>query len=298
MSTLRQGPVLDRGPGQAGRCFPADARPLPGYKADNTMAFDTELAAPPIVAGEPGGETSRSPLPAAPAEDGSAFPETRWTRVIAAAAGETTDHGESLRFLAGLYRPAICEWFRRAGLPPADAEDLTHDFLLEMLGGRLLRTFNRRDTRFRVFLQVCLRNFLRDSVRRRQARKRGGGSLPLELEDSLAAEGPPAVTRLEEEMARLVHELAVNRVAADWQARGASERFVALRGFMFNTPAPGDYAAVAERLGVRAGVVKKAVFDLRKAYYQAIREHVARTVAPEALAEELRHLVEILARML
>lgn len=253
-----------------------------------------------VAGGCPGGcpsarraENARG-CPSAPV----AFPETRWTLVLEAAANsERAEGANSLRSLTESYRPAVWQWFRRAGLAGEDAEDLTHDFLLQMLNGRVLQRFNRRPTRFRVFLQVCLRNFLRDSFRRRQARKRGGDLCFLELDESLAGEVDPAISRLDEEVARRVHELAMARVATGWAARGASVRFEALRSFMFSTPEPGEYALVAAQLGIKPGVVKKAVFDLRKAYYQAIREQVARTVRPDELADELRHLVEVLTRM-
>ena len=43
---------------------------------------------------------------------------------------------EALGALAIHYRTAICNWFGRLGLPADKAEDLTHDFLVELLQGR------------------------------------------------------------------------------------------------------------------------------------------------------------------
>lgn len=225
------------------------------------------------------------------------FPETRWTLVLEASGRSSSVAKDALRILAEQYRPAVCQWFRRAGASPADAEDLSQEFVLGLFQGRVLAGFSRGDSRFRVFLQTCLRNFLRDDFRRRLAKKRGGGAVFLELDESMvAAPGLSAMERLDEEFALLVHHRAMDRVRAEWDEKGLRKRFDHLQQFMFSPPAPDDYEATARSLRISLSVVKKTVFDLRQTYYQAVRQQILQTVSREEAAEELSYLVDVLCR--
>jgi len=226
------------------------------------------------------------------------FPETRWTLVLGASGGSASIANDALQSLAEQYRPAVCQWFRRAGVTAEDAEDLSQEFVLDLFQGRVLGGFTRRDSRFRVFLQTCLRNFLRDDLRRRLAQKRGGGTTLLELDESrVALPGLSAIECLDDEFALLVHRRAIDRVRTEWDEKGLRQRFNHLEQFMFSPPAPGDYEATARSLGITLSVVKKTVFDLRQAYYQAVRQQILQTVSREEVAGELSYLVEVLCRL-
>lgn len=228
----------------------------------------------------------------------AAFPETRWTLVLGASSLTATARRDALRALAEQYRPAIFHWFRGAGVTAADAEDLSQEFLLALLQGGILDGFRRKDTRFRVFLQACLRNFLRDDWRRRMAQKRGGGVSLLGLDECLvAAAERTAAERLDEEFVLLVHRRAVEHTERRWGERRLAERFRRLEQFLFVAPEPGDYAAAARDLATSVSVVKKTVFDLRQTYFQAVREQVLQTVEREQVAEELQYVVEVLSRL-
>lgn len=226
-----------------------------------------------------------------------AFPETRWTLVLGASGFPVSDTRDALKILAERYRPAVCQWFKWAGATPEDAEDLSQEFVVDLLQGSILAGFRRKDTRFRVFLQTCLRNFLRSHLRRQMAKKRGGGMSPLELHEALVP-SPEASSfeRLDEEFALLVHQRALERVGLEWDEKGLQRRFDRLERFMFTPPAPGDYEAAARDLAISMSVVKKTVFDLRQTYYQEVREQIMQTAAREDVAAELRFVVDTLAR--
>lgn len=228
----------------------------------------------------------------------TAFPETRWTLVLGASSLSAPAKRDALRALAEQYRPAILNWFRGAGVTAADAEDLSQEFVLDLLEGRVLDGFRRRETRFRAFLQACLRNFLRDDWRRRMAQKRGGGLSLLELDEKLVvAAERTAAERLDEEFVLLVHHRAVERTKRKWGEKRLPERFRRLEQFLFAAPETGDYEAAARDLATSVSVVKKTVFDLRQTYFQAVREQILQTVGQEQVAEELQYVVGVLSRL-
>jgi len=72
------------------------------------------------------------------------FPNTLWSAVVGAMDANQTRAAESLARLCELYRVPILNWFRRAGLSPAEAEDQTHNFLARHFSGGRLRHFERR----------------------------------------------------------------------------------------------------------------------------------------------------------
>ena len=73
------------------------------------------------------------------------------------------------RRLYGLYAPLLAAWAARAGVPPADTDDLVQEVMLVVV--REVSGFDRRGVgAFRGWLREVLANRLRDFFRRRQAR--------------------------------------------------------------------------------------------------------------------------------
>jgi len=263
-----------------------------------TIACVTPVPDSPPDAGYCERESTAAPDHVTPRQRVAAFPETRWTHVLRASGVAGTARQDALNLLAERYRPAVREWFRRAGATPPDAEDLSQEFVLRILEGRVLDGFRRTDTRFRVFLQACLRNFLCDEWRRRMSQKRGGGVSFVELNESfVSAAERSAAERLDEEFVRLVHRRAVEQVEHTWGEKGFSQRLERLGRFIFAPPEPGDYEAEARELKVSVSVVKKTIFDLRQAYFEEVREQVLQAAGPEQVADELHYIVELLSRL-
>ena len=65
------------------------------------------------------------------------------------------------------------------------AEDLTHDFLIQLLEGKLLKRFDRREGRFRTYLLVVVKHFLSDVRRQESAAKRGGKIVQVPIQDDI-----------------------------------------------------------------------------------------------------------------
>ncbi len=226
------------------------------------------------------------------------FPETLWTLILAASAGgaEDSDSSHQLGELAARYRSAILQWLEQRRIPRPDAEDLTQQFLQRMMAGEVLKSFTRTTTRFRVFLCTCLRNHLRDHLRRQDALKRGGEAEILAWDDSISPEIAGDAQSLDEPFARAAAVSALTALSQDWCAKGWGERFAELRPHIFGAPEAGDYAASATRLNLKPNHVRQLVFTLREEFFTCFRREVSATVTADELNEELRHLIAILGR--
>lgn len=230
------------------------------------------------------------------AERNDPFPETLWTMVLAACAAPQGDPSAHLATLAGRYRGAAVVWFENQRLSRPEAEDLTHEFLQRLLTGGVLRGFCRRSTRFRVFLASCLRNQLRDHFRRGEALKRGGALEAVPWEDDLPAGQADDLRLLDAAYAEALARRVLQTVREDWERKGWSERFAALRPYLWHSPEAGEYAELAAHVGVKPNNLRQLVFALREEFFTAFRREVAATVAVGELNDELRHLVAVLGR--
>jgi DNA-directed RNA polymerase specialized sigma24 family protein len=222
-----------------------------------------------------------------------------WTLVIdAAARGDQERAAEAFRQLCTAYRDAIVRFMRARGVPADDVEDAAHDFLQGWLGRENpLAGFERGERRFREFLSVCLRRFLTDWYARRTALRRGGGARhePLDGQSLPAdAEGPEALC--DRSVAQTAQELALGRLARQWQGRIPQAGYDRLRAVALAEIENPGYQELAQELGVAIGTVKSWIFRLRREYYEAFREAVRPLAAPDGLDLEVRHLFDLLAR--
>ncbi len=136
-------------------------------------------------------------------------------------AGAPTD--DDWRRLLDLYQPLLRVWLARAGVPPADADDLIQEVLLVVF--REVGGFERRGQgAFRAWLRVILTHRVRDYFRARQHRPAAtGGSDFLRSLDKL--ESPDSVlSRLwdrehdEHVAASLLRRVQGDFASASWQA--------------------------------------------------------------------------------
>ena len=95
-----------------------------------------------------------------------------------------------------------------------------------------------------------------------------------------------ALTLLDHALARLRDEFA---------AEGKLAQFDRLKGFLSDVAGEGEYATLAEPLGLEDGGVAVAVHRLRVRYREIVRAEIAQTVANEGeLKAEMRHLFAVL----
>jgi hypothetical protein len=89
---------------------------------------------------------------------------------------------------------------------------------------------------------------------------------------------------------------ALRQVAEDYDRRGRGAWFEALRPGLPGGTGLTSYAETAAVLESTEGSVKKAVFDLRRAFAQELRSIIRATVrTAEDAEEELRHLIAVMS---
>ena len=232
------------------------------------------------------------------------FRTTRWS-LVTDAAGLSAEAGAALAELCKLYWPPvhafIRESVRRSGRDPSDALDLTQSFFELIFERKDLANADPQRGRFRAWLLGAVKHFLANEGRRGRAKKRGGGTPVLSI-DEHAAEGDLthepadaltpehayarrwAHTVLDQVMCRLEHEQAT---------AGKRERFACLKRFL-----DGDepvYDELASELGEPVGTLRVQVHRLRRRYRDLLRDEIAHTVeTPAEVDDELRYLLAAL----
>ena len=89
----------------------------------------------------------------------------------------------------------------------------------------------------------------------------------------------------------------LRRLRQDWEDQGRVREFELLKDSLLGEHVPGGYEALAAQLQTTEGAVKVAVYRMRRKYQQYLRQSIAETVSSdEAIADELRHLFQVLRR--
>lgn len=223
--------------------------------------------------------------------------------VLSARNASSPRSDSSLEKLCLTYWYPLYAFARWRGYEAHDAEDLTQEFFLRLLQKRYLDSVDREQGRFRTFLLVAFKRFLANEWDRGQARKRGGGSIAIPIDTSLAErlyhDEPsaklPAEQLYERRWALSLIEQAMSRLREEYAAAGKAEEFEHLKGFLAAAKADAPQAELAAKLGWSEGALRVEVHRLRKRFRQLFREEVSQTVAAEEdVDEELRHLLAAL----
>jgi RNA polymerase sigma-70 factor (ECF subfamily) len=183
-----------------------------------------------------------------------------------------------------------------------EAQDLTQGFFTRMLDKRDLGKADRDRGRFRSFLLAACRHFMCNEWDRRRAIKRGGGVAAIPI-DVLEAEGryERALTNTEtperlydREWCLTLLKAVLDRLREEYESAGNERVFDRLSGFL-TADDDGTHADAAADLDMTIGAVKVAVHRMRRRYRQALRQHVADTVATDGeVDDEMRFLLRTL----
>jgi DNA-directed RNA polymerase specialized sigma24 family protein len=228
------------------------------------------------------------------------LPSTHWTMLAQATLHGDTSAGQALATFCQRYREPIMAMIRSRGMIESRLEDLTHDFLLQLMRNSSLRRVDPAKGRFRQFLHGALTNFLSDDAQKTAALKRGGGVLVLSLD---AADGlvdrlsTPLFdeTAMDREWALHLMSQAVQRVALDWNTPTKAARFEVLRQFLPGMMDAIPHEEAARRMGLSATGFRTELSRLRVAFRVAVRAEIAATVdGPEQIEEELSYLLTVL----
>ena len=224
----------------------------------------------------------------------SRFDTTRWSLVRSA--GRDDPAGRvALDELCRIYRPAVLAFLRRGGMSRDAAEESTQSFFLHLLERELAARADPTRGRFRVFLRTALENHLshrreHDHTQRRQA---PGGWVAFDDHEP-GADADTAVSpeqAFDMAWALTVLDRALQRLRAEFVARGAADEFDRLRPGLTEGLESCEARELGEQLGIGANAVSARLHRLRNRMRAAVRLELAETVDSAVDAEsELRHL--------
>ena len=232
------------------------------------------------------------------------FATTHWSVVLAAGRSESEHQAAALQQLCNAYWYPLYAYIRWRGHGPEDAQDLAQGFFLQLIEKNWLSGVAPEGARFRSFLLTMLKGFLSNAHDYSQALKRGGGKVfvPLDsdrAEDRLAQEPSTNETpeiAFDRRWALAVLAEALERLRNAAGAADKVKHFELLHPFLSREPVDGEYAAVAEKLGISPGAVSVAVHRLRQRYRETLRATVADTLADAGqVDDEMRHVFAALS---
>jgi RNA polymerase sigma factor (sigma-70 family) len=236
-------------------------------------------------------------------ESAGQFSTTRWSVVLLAGREMSPESEAALEKLCRAYWRPVCAFARRKGWQEEDAKDLTQQFFASLLERKDFSGLDPRKGKFRTFLLSAFTHFLANEYDRATAQKRGGGRMILSLDqflpDELGRVSPatdvPPDTLYDVRWAQTILQAALRQLKEEMSQADKQRQFDELKHFLTANAAPGEYAAVAQRLGVEASAAPVMVHRLRQRYRELVRAEVAQTVSsPLELEEEMRYLFAVL----
>ena len=229
------------------------------------------------------------------------FPQTKWSMVLRSQnQGETGEN--ALGELCQSYWFPLYAFARKSGRNPADAEDLVQGFLTKAVRDRLFLRADAEKGKLRTFLLTAFRRYSRDEYEKTITQKRGGGKIvsfdAMEAESwygesDLSDESPER--SFDRHWAITVLENAVQRIAADWEARGKGHDFQMLRPYLTTSGNAVDFERIGKALSMKPDTVKVTIHRLRAKFGIALREEIQETQTEnDDVDTELRYLIQLL----
>src|SRR5262252_5933966 len=208
----------------------------------------------------------------------SSFASTRWTVVRQAADSQTaSQHALSaLAELCEIYWRPVYVFLRHQGVAQHDAQDLTQGFFADLIQSRAYTRADPMKGRFRSFLLGTLKHFVSHARDRDRAQKRGGGIVPVELDETAISEAEAYASRsnhwsadgvFEREWAASLARQALARLGQEYELGGKGTLFEALKSRLTaGESAAIPYEKLASRLGRTAAHLRVEVTRLRGRY--------------------------------
>ncbi|MEY3277367.1 MAG: hypothetical protein RL153_2635 [Verrucomicrobiota bacterium] len=226
------------------------------------------------------------------------FAPTRWSLVLRAR-GTSPEARAALSDLCGGYWNPVFRHLRGHGMDDDAARELTQAFFAHLLAGDRIGQVDPERGKFRSYLLVALRRFLKDRRLAESRLCRGGGAVhePLELgspDEPAFQDSRSDTARFDHGWALTVIERSLNTVAADYAGSGRTGLFEQLKPWLEGHA--GDPAAAAQALGLSEGAIKVAIHRLRRRFREAVLHEIRQTLPDhEDPAAELQYLIEVLS---
>jgi RNA polymerase sigma-70 factor (ECF subfamily) len=222
------------------------------------------------------------------------FPSTCWSQICRG----SKEKSAAWEHLAHRYWKPIHRYLRAGLGARGDAGDLTQDFFAWMLDSDFLERVDPERGRFRGFIKVALRNYVRDRHRREKAIKRGGATWTRALsevaQDDVATLGGEARTPEEELDHAWRSELlqrAIDQLREALVASGRERLFRVFEEYYLAEENTLDYRAVASRHGISRTDVTNYLTRAKKLFRAHLKTLVLETVHhSDDLREELEWL--------
>lgn len=183
-------------------------------------------------------------------------------------------------------------------------EDLTQEFIHRCLRRDFLKNVSADQGRFRAFIKVCIKHFLRDQHEWATARKRGSGETAVSIDEvdedgrplmEPAGSAPSPDTLLDREWALNVLGRAMDELKRECGNAEREELFEALKGHLGRDARTCPAKELGARLGMSEGAVNVAMNRMRRRLGELISDEVRQTVGTHGdWREELKYLVELL----
>jgi RNA polymerase sigma factor (sigma-70 family) len=235
----------------------------------------------------------------------AAFPRTRWSMVLAI---QKNDDGAAVDALAELCRSywyPLYAFVRRRGKSPHEAEDLTQEFFARLLEKATLAEVRREKGKLRSFLLTVMKRFLANEWERENAQKRGGGQVPVSIDQDWAeyrychelAEETTPEDIFERQWALTLLEGVMDQLREEYEKKGNLDQYEALKDALAWNSSEVPYEVIAERMGTSVGAVKTGVHRMRKRYRELLRWEIERTVeSPDEIDAEVQHLFGVFCK--
>ena len=226
------------------------------------------------------------------------FAPTRWSLVLRAR-GTSPEARAALSDLCAAYWTPVFRHLRGLGIPEDDARELAQAFFAHLLSGDRIGQADPERGKFRSYLLVALRRFLKDRRLAESRVRRGGGvgHEPIELgtpDEPAFQDSGSDTARFDHGWALTVIERSLSAVAADYAGSGRAGLFEQLQPWLEGHA--GDPAAAAQALGLSEGALKVAIHRLRRRFREAVLGEIRQTLPEhEDPADELRYLIEVLS---
>ena len=234
-----------------------------------------------------------------------AFPNTRWSVVLAARGDAAGESVAALETICRAYWYPLYAYVRRCGQSPHDAQDLTQEFFRRLLEKHWLDSVDREKGRLRTFLITALRRFMASAWRHASSQRRGAGQVHVPMdttfaESRYAADGNSELRpdeAFDQQWAIALHDLTVERLQGEFTAAGKPDDFEKLKDCLMAARGAIDYGAIAARMGISEGAARVAVHRLRRRFREIYRQEISNTLSEsEDIEAEVRHLAQALAR--
>jgi RNA polymerase sigma-70 factor (ECF subfamily) len=210
----------------------------------------------------------------------------------------------ALATLCQIYWYPIYAYVRRRGASADEAEDSTQEFFTRFLEKGFGGDVEQAKGKFRAYLLACCQHFLANQRRHARAGKRCGGRAILSLDVEAAnrhylrepTDTLDAERLFDRRWALTLLEQSLDQLGQEYEQQDKRPLFAELKNYLVGDSGRQSYAAVAERLGMTEGAVKKAAQRLRHRYGTVVRERIRATVdRPEQVEDEVRELFAVLA---